>query len=129
VKRLKITIKSGPLYWQATVFATPTGKLIYQSLPLKGKASRWGQEIYFAVPVAADLETDALELVAKGDLGYWPGGRAFCIFFGPTPISGGNEIRPAGAVNVFGRIEGDLSDLNKVKDGDEVTVEKSWPNL
>lgn len=126
---MKITIKSGPLSWRATIFATPTGKLIYQSLPLKGKASRWGQEIYFAVPVAADLETDALELVAKGDLGYWPSGRAFCIFFGPTPISGRNEIRPASAVNVFGRIKGDLSDLNKVKDGDEVTVEKSWPNL
>lgn len=122
---MQITIKSGPLSWQATIFATSTGKLIYQSLPLQGKASRWGQEIYFAIPVAVNLETDASEFVSMGDLGYWPSGKAFCIFFGPTPISEGNEIRPASAVNVFGKVEGNLRDLNKVKDGDVVVIEKS----
>ena len=122
---MQITIKSGPLSWQATIFATSTGKLIYQSLPLQGKASRWGQEIYFAIPVAVNLETDASEFVSMGDLGYWPSGKAFCIFFGPTPISEGYEIRPASAVNVFGKVEGNLRDLNKVKDGDVVIIEKS----
>jgi len=122
---LKITIKSGPLSWQAAISATPTGKLIYQSLPLQGAASRWGDEIYFTIPVDAELEADASELVSMGDLGYWPSGKAFCIFFGPTPLSLGNEIRPASAVNVFGRIEENLSDLNKVKDGDVVIIEKS----
>lgn len=121
---MKITIKSGPFSWRATIFDTPTGELIYQSLPLKGEASRWGEEIYFDIPVSANLETDSSEFVSMGDLGYWPSGKAFCIFFGPTPISKGNEIRPASAVNVFGRIEGNLSDLNKVKDGDGVIIEK-----
>jgi hypothetical protein len=57
-------------------------------------------------------------------LGYWPTGNAFCIFFGPTPVSRGKEIRAASAVNVFGRIEGGLSDLNAVNDGDEVVILK-----
>ncbi len=39
-----------------------------------------------------------------GDLGYWPPGQAFCIFWGPTPASEADEIRPASPVNVFGRI-------------------------
>ena len=122
---MKITIKSGSLSWQAAISATPTGKLIYQSLPLQGAASRWGDEIYFTIPVDAELEADAALLVAEGDLGYWPSGKAFCIFFGPTPLSLGNEIRPASAVNVFGRIEGDMSDLDQVRDGDKVIIEKS----
>ena len=122
---MKITIKSGSLSWQATIAPTPTGKLIYQALPLQGAASCWGQEIYFTIPMTADLEAEAVDLVAKGDLGYWPTGKAFCIFFGSTPLSRGSEIRAAGAVNVFGRITGDLGDLKKVKDGDPVVVEQS----
>ena len=71
------------------------------------------------------IEKEALNVVAKGDLGYWPSGAAFCIFFGPTPISREGEIRPASAVNVFGKIEGDTSVLKKVLFGNEVLVEKA----
>lgn len=121
---MKVRIKSGPFSWQATVFDTPTGRLIQEALPLKGTANRWGEEIYFEIPVRAGLEPGAADVVSMGDLGYWPAGNAFCIFFGPTPISRGVEIRAASAVNVFGRIEGQLSDLRSVGDGDEVLIEK-----
>ena len=76
------------------------------------------------IPVQAGLESGASDVVSRGDLGYWPTGNAFCIFFGPTPVSRGKEIRAASAVNVFGRIEGGLSDLNAVNDGDEVVILK-----
>ena len=96
--------------------------LIKEALPLEGKASRWGEEIYFSIPVSASLEPGASEVVSMGDLGYWPAGKAFCIFFGPTPPSKGNEIRAAGAVNIFGRVEGDLGKLDQVKNGDVVII-------
>jgi len=121
---IKITIKSGSFSWPATIFDTPTGRLIQEALPLKGEAKRWGQEIYFNIPVLASLEPGASDVVSMGDLGYWPTGNAFCIFFGPTPISKGGEIRAASAVNIFGRVEGELSNLQKVMDGDEVIIEK-----
>ncbi len=121
---MEVIIKSGSFSWAATIYDTPTGNLIYQALPLKGAANRWGEEIYFRIPVQAGLESAASDVVSRGDLGYWPTGNAFCIFFGPTPVSRGKEIRAASAVNVFGRIEGELSDLNAVNDGDEVVILK-----
>ncbi len=121
---MKVTIKSGSFSWAATIFDTPTGRLIYQALPLKGAANRWGGEIYFDIPVRAALESGASDVVSRGDLGYWPTGNAFCIFFGQTPVSRGGEIRAASAVNVFGRIEGELGNLNAVNDGDGVVIVK-----
>ena len=59
-----------------------------------------------------------------GDLGYWPPGEAFCIFFGPTPASRGGEIRPASPVNVFGRVSHDPTVLKKVAAGDPVVIKK-----
>lgn len=121
---MQIIIKSGSFSWPATLYDTPTGLLIQAALPLKGKANRWGEEIYFDIPVTASLEPGASDIVSIGDLGYWPPGNAFCIFFGPTQISRGAEIRAASAVNIFGKIEGKLNDLKKVKDGDTVSIEK-----
>lgn len=119
---MKIAIKSGNKSWIATLHDTPTGQLIYNSLPLKSTAHRWGEEIYFNISVSTGLEPGASDVVSKGDLGYWSAGNAFCIFFGPTPISGVNEIRAASAVNVFGRISAEASDLGKVREGDRIEV-------
>jgi hypothetical protein len=81
------------------------------------------QNINFDWGMKAPLEKTAQELVEVGDLGYWPSGNAFCIFFGPTPASRGNEIRAASAVNVFGRIVGDPKVFSTIKDGEEVSVD------
>lgn len=92
--------------------------------PIKGKAQRWGGEIYFSIPVRAELEADAKEVMEAGELGYWPTGNAFCIFFGKTPASQGEEIRAASAVNVIGKIIGDLSELWDVRSGAGVLIER-----
>ena len=121
---MKINIVSGSLNWPAVISDTITGRLIYEALPLKGQASRWGKEIYFTIPVDVKLEPGAADVVSMGDLGYWPAGRAFCIFFGRTPASGGDEIRAASAVNIFGRVESGFEGLDLVEDGAEIIVEK-----
>lgn len=122
MKTIKIT--AGKVEAEATLRETPTADAIWNALPLEGRASLWGDEIYFSIPVEAKLEPDAKEVVEEGDLGYWPPGNAFCIFFGPTPDSRGNEIRPASAVNVFGRLRGDPKVFQQVTSRTKVRIER-----
>jgi hypothetical protein len=110
---------------EATLNGTATAEKIWSALPLNAKASTWGDEIYFTIPVEAALERDAREVVERGDLGYWPPGTAFCVFFGPTPDSTGDEIRPASAVNVIGRVLGDPTVFRQVRSGTPVTLEQA----
>jgi len=120
-----ITIAAGPVTATGTLCQTPTADAIWSALPIEGKANTWGDEIYFSIPVKAALEQDAQEVVQLGDLGYWPPGTAFCIFFGPTPSSHGDEIRPASAVNIVGRVEGDPGVFKQVADGAKVVLSRA----
>jgi len=121
----RITITAGDVKATATLKDTPTADALWQALPIKGRASTWGQEIYFSIPVHADLEPGAGEVVELGDIAYWPPGSAFCIFFGATPVSGPGEIRAASPVNVMGKIEGDAKAFKAVANGATVTIEKA----
>ena len=100
-----------------------TGDAIWNALPLEANANRWGEEIYFSTKVKASLE-NSQELVDVGDIAYWPPGKAFCIFFGPTPASADDRPRAASAVNVFARTIGDSSVFKKVRDGDKIPIEQ-----
>ncbi len=121
--RIRITTEStGPVEAEITDENPVTARAILEALPLKGRANTWGDEIYFTVPVEGDVENPKV-VVELGDLAFWPPGNAFCIFFGPTPMSKGDEIRPASEVNVFGRIIGDPKVFKGVRGGDEVTIE------
>ncbi len=120
----KIVIKAGGNVFEAELNDSMTGKAIYGALPIRSKGQRWGGEIYFSIPVSCELEGDSRDVLEEGELGYWPPRQAFCIFFGPTPASGGDEIRAASAVNIVGRMKGDLSGLWDVPDGAEVCIER-----
>jgi len=119
-----IKITAGDVDIEADLNDSPTAQAIAQALPIEGQAQRWGEEIYFAIPVDAELEPDAREVVQAGELGYWPTGNAFCLFFGPTPVSNGDEIRAASAVNIVGQIHSDLTPLSDVPQGATVCIEK-----
>jgi hypothetical protein len=121
----RIRFIAGEITLEAELYETETAGQIFDMLPVQGQASVWGEEIYFEIPVYLDIAEDARETVDMGDLGYWPSGHAFCIFFGPTPISNGNEIRPASAVNVFGQITGDATVFTHVSSGADIKIEKN----
>jgi len=104
--------------------APETVNAIWKLLPFEAQANTWGDEIYFYIPVSLE-EENAKPTVDIGDLGYWPPGQAFCIFFGPTPISKGNDIKPANPVNVFGKIQGDPKIFKKIRSGDKIIIEKA----
>jgi len=105
---------------------TPTAALIWDALPIEGEVNLWGEEIYFSIPVEAELEDTAKDVVERGDLGYWPPGHAFCIFFGPTPMSQADEIRPASPVNIVGKIREPhaVEALKRVAKGDKVRLDR-----
>lgn len=120
----KITIIIEDLKIHAELNNSETAKKIWEALPIEANVQTWGDEIYFSIPVKLGLE-NAKAIVLEGDLGYWPPGNAFCIFFGLTPASQGNEIRPASPVNVFGKIIGDSQVFKKVPSSAKIIIEKS----
>ena len=120
----RIRITAGSVEAEALLSGGKTAKAIWEALPLSAKAETWGDEIYFSIPVSLK-EEEPKDVVELGDLGYWPPGEAFCIFFGPTPSSRGDEIRPASPVNVFGRLVGDPKVFKKVRSGTSVRVARA----
>jgi hypothetical protein len=119
-----ILIETAGLKVTADLADCPTARELFRALPLKAAAQTWGDEIYFRVPVDCELDGTARELVSAGDLGYWPSGRAFCIFFGPTPVSGPGEIRPASAVNIIGRVRGPAEVFRGTPDGAAIELSR-----
>ena len=120
-KEIKIVV--GNIEADAILNESKTARKVYESLPISGEANLWGDEIYFDVDFLADEEIGKLT-VAPGDIALWLEGPALCIFLGKTPISKGNEIRPASVVNVIGKIK-DISTLyRKVKDGQKMTFQR-----
>ena len=121
----KITIQVGPLTLAAELNDSATAAAVAAALPITAKGNRWGEEIYFRIPVKQDEAKDARAEMAVGELAYWPPGNAFCIFFGPTPASVGKEPRAASAVNPIGKISGDVTALRQAPDGCEVVLAKA----
>lgn len=119
----KLKISAGGVAAVAELNDSRTADLIWKALPIEARASTWGDEVYFSIPVSLG-EDKAREVVDLGDVGYWPPGKAFCIFYGPTPASHGSEIRPASPVNVFGRIQGDPRVFRRVASGARIVLER-----
>jgi uncharacterized protein len=122
---MKLFITFATYRVEAEILDTPTGRAIYDALPIKCNVSTWGDEIYFETTVNVKLEPEAQAEVSVGDLAYWPNMPAFCIFFGPTPVSTGEKPVAASAVNVFGRLlHVDKIQLSGIPDGENVMVER-----
>ena len=118
-----IKIRVGEVELDAVLNDTETAARVLKILPIQSGFNTWGDEIYFEIPVQAGPE-DARETVGLGDLGYWPPGKAFCIFYGKTPASEGDEIRPASPVNLIGLVEGDPTVLKTASRAGEIVIEK-----
>lgn len=127
--KLKVRIRSesiGELAAELTDEYSPrTFNEVVRVLPVEGYASLWGKEVYFPIPVYVP-EENAVDVVEKGTVAYWPPGHSLCIFWGPTPASRHkNEVRPASPVNVIGRVLGELEVLSNIRFREKVTVERA----
>ena len=123
MKRIKISI-GNICELTARLNGSATAGKLWDALPITSVTSTWGDEIYFPIPVKAKLEDGfAQDVVEIGDIGYWPEGTCFCIFFGQTPVSTPTEIRPASSVNIIGKLESDWQQLKTVKKDEKITLE------
>jgi hypothetical protein len=120
-----IRIKTKKVTKQVELNASKTASAIWDALPLEATVNRWGDEIYFDIPIQVELAPDARADVAVGDMAYWPPGQAFCIFWGATPASTGSEPRAASPVNVFGKVLDSPEDFGDVQDGDTIWIEQA----
>jgi len=121
--KLQITVDNET--YRAELADTPTAQKLWDALPIQGKANLWGEEIYFEIPVSTQQEPDAREKVEVGTIAYWPAGRAFCIFFGPTPVSTNDQPRAYSPVNILGKIDGDVASLQSMKQGTVIKLHKA----
>lgn len=122
---MNIKIQIGDLSIGAELNDTPTAQKVSKALPISSTFSTWGDEIYFEIPVEAGLDESAKDEVEMGDLGYWPQGRAFCIFFGLTPISSPGKIVPASAVNIIGKVTGDPARFRDVMSENKISIQSA----
>lgn len=122
-RKIKILTKDYEITAEMIDKNPKTADTIWNSLPFESEVNTWGEEIYFSIPVKLELENPQ-DVVDIGDIGYWPTGKAFCIFFGQTPMSEPRKIRPASAVNIFAKVTSDIEVLKKIKDGDKIKVVK-----
>ncbi len=120
---MKIKITVGNLTMEAELNDSPTARKVGDALPIRTSFSTWGEEFYFTISVDSELDDTAREEVELGDLGYWPTGKAFCIFFGQTPMSEPGKIIPASAVNIIGKVIGDATAFKEVMGEREVILE------
>ena len=121
----KIRITAGKVSVEAILNDSPTATKIWDALPIEERGNTWGDEIYFSIPVNARQEKDARDIVAVGELGYWPPGTAFCIFFGRTPASTDERPRAASAVNIIGKVQGDATAFRGVGSSTRVRLERA----
>jgi hypothetical protein len=101
---------------------TPTAAQLVAALPFSARAETWGEEVYFATPVSAKLESSAKQVVPPGTVCFWVDGDALALPYGPTPIARQGECRLASKCNVLGQVVGDARALASVRAGDAIRV-------
>jgi hypothetical protein len=119
--RIKMSWAKGAVWGELD--DTATARKLRGALPCSSTANTWGEEVYFSVPMQADLEADARQVVPPGTICFWVQGDSLAIPFGPTPVSTGDECRLVTKVNVLGKLEGDPRALKSIRDGDAIRVE------
>ena len=108
----QIRIQAGDVDMTATLNESTSADTLWEVLPVESAASRWGDEVYFEIPMHVD-EEDAQAEVPGGTIAFWPQGDCFCIFFGQKPYS---------PVNVLGALDGDAERFAAVQDGQRVRL-------
>lgn len=120
--RIRVIVPGRKISWVIALNETKTAGLLWEALPKESKVEVWGEEIYFPVGIPKGEGDPQQEFVAPGDVGYWEPERCLCLFFGPTPESPPEKIKPESPVVVVGRILSPFGSFQRVKEGDEVQI-------
>ncbi len=122
---MKLRLSAAGASFEISLNNSPTAKAVFEAAPFEGRASTWGEEVYFATPVSAKLEADAQQVVEPGTVCFWTEGDALALPYGRTPISTDERPKLASRCNVLGRREGDPRALAKIRSGDRSSVSRA----
>ena len=110
--------------YRAELDGSDLANAVWLSLPFSAYANELGDELYFEMPLTYLKETGERQNVfEKGDIAWWPGVGALCLFYGPTPLSG-EDGRPVSKYKCIkiGRILGDCTSLEEAGDRQKITL-------
>lgn len=120
----KVLIQLDKIKVEVELNDSVTADKIYDALPIESIGNLWGDEVYFRTDIVSQIDETAKVTVELGDIAFWPPSNALCIFYGKTPVSTDEEIKPASAVNIVGKVTSDIEILKKLKEGAEIKVTK-----
>ncbi len=120
--KVRFTTQKGT--FEGTLEGKGIGAAIGKALPITATAMRWGDEIYFDVPVKMH-NTRPTRDVEIGDIGYWPDGPSLCIFFGKTPASRDKQPRAGSDVTVVGHTDASPALLRSIAEDTPMTLARS----
>ena len=124
----KIIIRTRTANFEAQLDDSDISNAIWLDSPHKLDINMLGSMIYCDMPLKVVLpkegRTDEMEI---GDIAYWPGPGAFCIFFGPTPLSGedGKPVAPYPMIKI-GKVIGDCSEMENAGDRQRLVIEQTF---
>lgn len=124
----RLIIRTRNLEVKADLDDSDISNSIWLNSPHRLDINMLGGMIYCELPLDAEMPKEGRTTEMEvGDIAYWPGPGAFCIFFGPTPLSGedGKPVAPYPVIKI-GRIIGDCSGLEDAGDRQRLTLESGF---
>ena len=119
----RIIVKIGKIKLTGEFNDTPAGKAMAAAMPIECHWSRWGEEYYGTTrPGFGTYPGPGTDLMDVGDLAYHAPNGWFCLFFGPTPASRGNEPRAAVPVQKVGKVQGDWAAVKALGESVKATI-------
>ena len=120
----RITVRTRNGEYPGELDGSDISNAIWLSNRLTVEINMLGGMMYGELPLDVILPKEGRTTkLETGDIAYWPGPGAFCIFFGPTPLSGedGQPVAPYPVIKI-GKIIGDCSGLEDAGDRQKITI-------
>lgn len=121
----KLVVKVSEKEFIFQLYDTITTQKLIENVPFNGTTQTWGDEFYFPIPMSSKLDEFCTATPDVGTIAYWPTGRMFCTFYGPTPMSTDNQPVAASEVNLLGYLidKDQIALLKTIQDGENVKVD------
>ena len=120
----RITVRTRNGEYPGELDGSDISNAIWLSNRLTVEINMLGGMMYGELPLDVILPKEGRTTkLETGDIAYWPGPGAFCIFFGPTPLSGedGQPVAPYPVIKI-GKMIGDCSGLEDAGDRQKITL-------
>ena len=120
----RITVRTRNGEYPGELDGSDISNAIWLSNRLTVEINMLGGMMYGELPLDVILPKEGRTTkLETGDIAYWPGPGAFCIFFGPTPLSGedGQPVAPYPVIKI-GKMIGDCSGLEGAGDRQKITI-------